>query len=81
MGESGAALALKSGMYVTPLGKSILLSPLKWVLALMPLAFVLFLSFARTSAATAQLVFWAFAAAMGLSLSSMVIITSPTLTT
>lgn len=71
---SGAALALKSGMYVTPLGKTILLSPLKWVLALMPLAFVLFLSFARTSAATAQLVFWAFAVAMGLSLSSIFVI-------
>ena len=71
---SGAALALKSGMFVTPLGKMVLLSPLKWVLALMPLAFVLFLSFARTSAASAQMVFWAFAVAMGVSLSSIFVI-------
>ncbi|HRY07768.1 MAG TPA: Bax inhibitor-1/YccA family protein [Hyphomicrobiaceae bacterium] len=71
---SGAALALKAGMYVTPLGKAILVSPLKWVFALMPLAFVMFLSFARTSAATAQLVFWAFAAAMGISMSSIFVI-------
>ncbi|MCB1504211.1 MAG: Bax inhibitor-1/YccA family protein [Hyphomicrobiaceae bacterium] len=71
---SGAALALKSGMFVTPLGKLILLSPLKWVLALLPLAFVLFLSFARTSAATAQVVFWAFAVAMGVSMSSIFVI-------
>ncbi|MCB1513518.1 MAG: Bax inhibitor-1/YccA family protein [Hyphomicrobiaceae bacterium] len=69
-----AAAALKGGMYLTPLGKTILLSPLKWVLALMPLGFVLFLSFARTSASTAQLVFWAFAVAMGLSLSSIFVI-------
>ena len=71
---SGAALALKGGMYVTPLGKTILLSPLKWVFALMPRGFVLFLSFARTSAATAQLVFWAFAVAMGISLSSIFVV-------
>ena len=69
-----AAAALKSGMYLTPLGKTILLSPLKWVLALMPLGFVLFLSFARTSTSTAQLVFWAFAVAMGLSLSTIFVV-------
>ena len=44
-----------------------------WVIALSPLAFVLVLSFGinRMSAATAQIVFWAFAAVMGLSLSSI----------
>ena len=44
-----------------------------WVIALSPLAFVLALSFGinRMSAATAQIVFWAFAAVMGLSLSSI----------
>jgi len=48
-------------------------SPLMWVIALSPLAFVLVLSFGiqRMSAATAQLVFWAFAVSMGLSLSSI----------
>jgi FtsH-binding integral membrane protein len=42
-----------------------------WVIVLAPLAFILFMSFARTSAATAQMVFWAFAAVMGLSMSTI----------
>ncbi|RUT29381.1 Bax inhibitor-1/YccA family protein [Arsenicitalea aurantiaca] len=48
-------------------------SPLMWVLALSPLAFVLALSFGleKMSVPTAQMVFWAFAAVMGLSLSSI----------
>lgn len=45
--------------------------PIKWVLALAPLAFVMVISFGvqRMSLATTQLVFWAFAAVMGLSIS------------
>ena len=48
-------------------------SPLMWVFALAPLAFVLALSFGinKMSVPTAQLVFWAFAAVMGLSMSSI----------
>ncbi len=48
-------------------------SPLMWVLALAPLAFVLVLSFGinRLSASTAQLLFWVFTAVMGLSMSSI----------
>ena len=48
-------------------------SPLMWVLALAPLAFVLVLSFGinKMSSGAAQLTFWAFAAVMGLSLSSI----------
>ncbi len=47
--------------------------PLFWLIALSPLAFILVLSFGinKMSAATAQLVFWAFATVMGLSLSSI----------
>jgi len=46
---------------------------LKWVIILAPLAFVMVLSFGinRLSTGTAQLLFWAFAVAMGLSLSSI----------
>lgn len=46
---------------------------LGWVVALSPLAFVLVLSFGinRLSAAASQALFWAFAAIMGLSLSSI----------
>ena len=51
-------------------------SPLQWVIALSPLAFVLVLSFGinRMSFATAQLTFWAFATVMGLSLSSIFLV-------
>ena len=46
-------------------------SPLKWVAMFAPLAFVFLFSATinRMSAATAQIVFWAFAAVMGVSLS------------
>jgi FtsH-binding integral membrane protein len=48
-------------------------SPLLWVIMLAPLAFVLFMSFgaARMSVTTLQAMFWGFAAAMGLSLSTI----------
>ncbi|MBU1212710.1 MAG: Bax inhibitor-1/YccA family protein [Alphaproteobacteria bacterium] len=51
-------------------------SPLKWVLMLAPLAFVLVLSFGlhKLSAAATQGVFWAFAGIMGLSLSVIFLI-------
>lgn len=51
-------------------------SPLQWVIALAPLAFVFGLSFGinKMSAATAQLVFWAFAVSMGLSLASIFLV-------
>jgi len=50
--------------------------PLHWVIMLSPLAFVLVLSFGinKLSAGTAQLLFWAFAAVMGLSLSSIFLV-------
>jgi FtsH-binding integral membrane protein len=46
---------------------------LKWVIMLSPLAFIMVLSFGinRLSTGTAQLLYWAFAAVMGLSLSSV----------
>ena len=46
-------------------------TPLAWVVMLAPIGFVLFFSFRiqKMSTVTAQAVFWAFAAAMGLSLS------------
>jgi uncharacterized protein len=51
-------------------------TPLKWVVMLAPLAFVLFFSFRieRMSASTAQIVFWAFCAVMGLSLASVFLV-------
>ena len=51
-------------------------TPLRWVVMLAPLAFVLVLSFGinRLSTGAAQAVFWAFAAVMGLSLSSIFLV-------
>jgi FtsH-binding integral membrane protein len=51
-------------------------SPLKWVVMLAPLGFVFFLSakIHSMSMSTAQLTFWAFAAVMGLSLSSIFLV-------
>ncbi|MEP7456765.1 Bax inhibitor-1/YccA family protein [Phyllobacterium sp. SB3] len=51
-------------------------TPLKWVVMLAPLAFVLFFSFKMQtmSAASAQLMFWAFCAVMGLSMASIFLV-------
>lgn len=51
-------------------------TPLRWVVFLAPLGFVLALSFGiqRMRASTAQLVFWAFAGVMGLSLASIFLV-------
>ncbi len=66
---SQAAGTLRNGIMLTAAGKTLYLSPLKFVVMFAPLAFILLMSFARMSAATAQLVFWAFAAVMGVSMS------------
>jgi FtsH-binding integral membrane protein len=61
---------------LTPLGTAIYASPLKWVIMLAPLAFVFGLSAMvnRMQPATARLVFLAFAAVMGLSMSSIFLV-------
>lgn len=68
--ESWSPLAL------TDFGMTIYGSPLKWVVMLAPLVFVFGLSMGinRMSYATAQIVFWAYAAMMGLSLSSILLV-------
>jgi FtsH-binding integral membrane protein len=63
-----------AGQYgLSSFGETLYLSPLRWVVILAPLGFVMVLSFGieRLSMLTAQTLFWAFAAAMGLSLSSI----------
>jgi uncharacterized protein len=56
---------------LTAFGSLIYTSPLKWLVIFGPLVFVLVLSFGieKLSAATAQLLFWVYAATVGLSLS------------
>ncbi len=51
-------------------------TPLKWVVMLAPLAFVFFFSFRihAISASTAQTLFWAFCAVMGLSMASIFLV-------
>jgi FtsH-binding integral membrane protein len=61
---------------LTEFGQLIYTSPLKWVIMLAPLAFVFFLSFRvnKMSLGAAQIAFWAFAAVMGVSLSSIFLV-------
>lgn len=61
---------------LTPFGMAIYASPLKWVVILAPLAFILLFSFRvdKMSAASARTMFFAFAAVMGLSLSSILMV-------
>lgn len=65
--------SLAGGSALTPLGAAVLGTPLMWVIMLAPLGFVLVLSFGvnRLSAGAAQVLFFAFAAMMGLSLSTI----------
>ena len=67
---------LANGQYVTQWGYLLFASPLQWVVMLAPLAFVLVLSFGinKLSVPAAQATFWAFAAIMGLSLSSIFLV-------
>jgi FtsH-binding integral membrane protein len=66
------AAAVQNGQ-LTQWGELLYTSPLMWVVALAPLAFVLVLSFGinKLSVPAAQATFWGFAAIMGLSLSSI----------
>jgi FtsH-binding integral membrane protein len=61
---------------LTAFGQAIYVSPLKWVVILAPLAMVFFLSFRinRMSVSAAQTTFWVYAALVGLSLSSLLLI-------
>jgi FtsH-binding integral membrane protein len=67
---------LGSHIYLTSFGAAIYSSPLRWVIMFAPLAFVLFFSFKinTMAASTARTLFFAFAAVMGLSLSSILLI-------
>jgi FtsH-binding integral membrane protein len=70
---SAAVGQLQNGELLTQWGALLYTSPLMWVFALAPLGFVLVLSFGinKLSVPAAQATFWAFAAIMGLSLSSI----------
>ncbi|MGH1451997.1 MAG: Bax inhibitor-1/YccA family protein [Paracoccaceae bacterium] len=74
---SGATTMLREGQYLTGLGEALYNSPLKWVVMFAPLAFVFFgfgAAMNRLSAAGVQTTFYAFAALMGLSISSIFLV-------
>ena len=75
--DPAAAVAeLRSGVYLTQVGSALYLSPLKWLVMFAPLVMVFaFTGFInRMATSTAQLFFYAYAALMGVSLSSIFIV-------
>jgi uncharacterized protein len=66
-----ALLFAESGM-----AAQVLVTPLRWLIIFAPLAFVMVMSFGmnRLSTGTLQALFWSFAVAMGLSLSSIFLV-------
>ena len=67
---SPGAVAIRGGLYLTPIGYALFVSPLKWLVVLAPLGLVFFMSFRIESMkpTTAQVTFWIYAALVGLSL-------------
>ena len=78
LGLNMASVAAYQGTrpILTPFGQTLYLSPLKWVLMLAPLAFIFVFSMRmdRMSASSARTMFWAFAAVMGASMSSLLLV-------
>jgi FtsH-binding integral membrane protein len=73
--DPSAAAARMGGVYLTEFGRVLYGTPLMWLVALAPLGFVFFLSFRadRMTAAAVRGTFFAFAAVMGASLSTLLI--------
>lgn len=67
---------ISGGAYLTPIGHLLFVSPFKWVVILAPLAMVFLLSFgiSRVRPATGHVLFWIFAALIGLSLASVFLV-------
>jgi FtsH-binding integral membrane protein len=74
-GSQADAVARIGKIPLTEFGRTLYATPLMWVVALAPLAFIFFFSFRmdRMSAATARTTFLAFAAVMGASLSTLLL--------
>lgn len=70
-----AVARMGNSIYLTSFGKALYGSPLMWVVALAPLAFIFFFSFRfdKLSAAAARTTFLVFAAVMGASLSTVLL--------
>jgi FtsH-binding integral membrane protein len=69
---------------VSGMAAQVMVTPLRWIIALAPLGFVLAMSFGvqRMKTSTLQLLFWLFSVAMGLSLSAIFLVyTGPSIAT
>jgi FtsH-binding integral membrane protein len=76
-GDPSTAVAkFGSNVYLTQFGYAMFVSPLKWLFILAPLIMVFAISAGinRLAPSTAQLLFWVFAALMGVSLSSIFLV-------
>lgn len=73
---AAAVATLGNGKMLTGLGAALYGSPLRWVIMLAPLALVFFMGFRIESIQpqTANMIFWAFAALMGVSMSSIFLV-------
>ena len=71
-----ATVETAQGLGLTSFGETLYTSPLRWVVMLAPLGFILVLSFGiqKLSLSATQALFWAFAGVMGLSLSSIFLV-------
>jgi uncharacterized protein len=71
---------LAGNLYLTPTGYALFVSPMKWAIILAPLALAFALSFGieRMRPAVAQLLFWLYAALIGISLGSVFMIYTQT---
>jgi FtsH-binding integral membrane protein len=80
LAEAARPVRLVGNMYLTPIGYMVFVSPLKWAVILAPLALVFGLSFGieRLRPAAAQLLFWSYAALIGLSLGSIFLVFTQT---
>jgi FtsH-binding integral membrane protein len=75
-GDPAAGVAKIGSQYLTSFGYAMYVSPLKWLFILAPFVMVMVISFGieRLRPATAQMLFWAFSALMGISLSSIFLV-------
>jgi FtsH-binding integral membrane protein len=71
-----ATVETAQGLGLTGFGETLYTSPLRWVVMLAPLGFIMVLSFGiqKLSLSATQMLFWAFAGVMGLSLSSIFLV-------
>src|ERR1700674_1249985 len=73
---SAVAFRLRDGLALTSFGHAVFAGPLKWAIIFAPLALVFVLSFGieRMRPATAQLLFWLYAALVGMSLGAIFLV-------